>query len=188
MGGVRYKRSGLTSYEQSLKVSNFALNMILRWFFIKQVFCFIRLYLLSIFIFKLAKNKSNQDLGIRPTLIPPNAESLEVIKGYFARLQNTYSPYYKLKELLMAVTKIYESSECFCVWTMDDLFALVLNLYDLCSVSVMMINIVWQNKMTWKAKKTCEHFHGKMKKFSVKMPTFSRSFKRIALQGPLFAY
>jgi len=115
MGGVRYKRSGLTSYEQSLKVSNFALNMILRWFFIKQVFCFIRLYLLSIFIFKLAKNKSNQDLGIRPTLIPPNAESLEVIKGYFARLQNTYSPYYKLKELLMAVTKIYESSECFCV-------------------------------------------------------------------------
>uniref|UniRef100_F7AK80 VPS9 domain-containing protein n=1 Tax=Ciona intestinalis TaxID=7719 RepID=F7AK80_CIOIN len=57
----------------------------------------------------LAKTKTNQELGIRDTVVPPDAESLSLIKGHFAQLQRTYSPYFKLKELLAAVTKIYQS-------------------------------------------------------------------------------
>ncbi|XP_078492246.1 uncharacterized protein LOC100187052 isoform X2 [Ciona intestinalis] len=59
----------------------------------------------------LAKMKSNQELGIRDTVVPPDAESLSLIKGHFAQLQRTYSPYFKLKELLAAVTKIYQSTK-----------------------------------------------------------------------------
>nr|CAB3265587.1 ras and Rab interactor 2-like [Phallusia mammillata] len=59
----------------------------------------------------LAKSKSNHDLGLRPTLIPPSEEHLEVIKGHFVELQKTYSPYFKLKELLQAVTVIYENTQ-----------------------------------------------------------------------------
>ncbi|CAK8692699.1 uncharacterized protein LOC143461889 isoform X1 [Clavelina lepadiformis] len=60
---------------------------------------------------KVAKNKSNKELGIRDTLIPPDEESLEVISSHFSQLQRTYSPYFKLKELLAAVTKIYRSTK-----------------------------------------------------------------------------
>nr|XP_026692509.1 ras and Rab interactor 2-like isoform X2 [Ciona intestinalis] len=59
----------------------------------------------------LAKTKTNQELGIRDTVVPPDAESLSLIKGHFAQLQRTYSPYFKLKELLAAVTKIYQSTK-----------------------------------------------------------------------------
>jgi len=63
------------------------------------------------FNLQLAKRKTAKELGIRKTLIPPDAEAMEDIKSHFVHLQRTYSPYFKLKELLAAVTKIYQSSE-----------------------------------------------------------------------------
>ncbi|XP_077969725.1 uncharacterized protein LOC144424365 [Styela clava] len=59
---------------------------------------------------EVGKSKSSQELGIRASLIPPSEEALETVRQHFTELQATYSPYYKLKHLLSAVTTIYENT------------------------------------------------------------------------------
>jgi len=56
------------------------------------------------------KTKTAYDLGLQKIFTPPNEEDLKVIKSHFIQLQQTYSPYMKLKHLLLAVTTIYKST------------------------------------------------------------------------------
>ncbi|XP_064483838.1 protein sprint-like isoform X2 [Ornithodoros turicata] len=58
---------------------------------------------------KYARTKTPEDLGIGKDYQPPQGISLEVVKYFLSRLQQSYSPLKKLENLLAAISTIYNS-------------------------------------------------------------------------------
>lgn len=56
-----------------------------------------------------AHNKHIQELGVRPTIIPPSDSNLNLILKYIERLQKSDSPLDKLENLLSAISTIFNS-------------------------------------------------------------------------------
>lgn len=58
---------------------------------------------------KYARTKTPEDLGIGKDYRPPQGISLEVVKYFLTKLQESYSPLKKLENLLAAISTIYNS-------------------------------------------------------------------------------
>ncbi|ESO83484.1 hypothetical protein LOTGIDRAFT_236523 [Lottia gigantea] len=60
---------------------------------------------------KYARNKTAEEIGIKPGIKPPEGSDMELIKHYLDKMQKTYSPVKKLENLLAATTTIYQCAK-----------------------------------------------------------------------------
>ncbi|XP_050407015.2 protein sprint isoform X2 [Patella vulgata] len=57
---------------------------------------------------KYARNKTPQEIGIKPGIQPPQGSDMELIKHHLGKMQRAYSPVKKLENLLAATSTIYQ--------------------------------------------------------------------------------